>query len=117
MQLHLTGEEIEILRRLVEDDNRLHCDALPSLPRVSVKPGLQETGKVGRDLADRGLSRNLPLDFDALQELADALARRTTELRGDIKCVTEPVAKNELERELFVLEHFLDKVTEACAMV
>ena len=117
MQLHLTVEEIEILKRLVEDEKRLRCDALPSLPQVSVMPGLQERWQVCRDLAERGLSRNLPLGFDELEELSDALARRTEKLRGDIKCATDPVVKNELKRELFVLEHFLDKVTEACAMV
>ena len=117
MQLHLTVEEIEILKRLGEDEKRLRCDALPSLPQVSVMPGLQERWQVCRELAERGLSRNLQLGFDELEELADALAQRTRQLRRDIKGVTDPVARNELERELFVLDHFLEKVTEACAMV
>ncbi|HVO63835.1 MAG TPA: hypothetical protein VMT53_23125 [Terriglobales bacterium] len=117
MQLHLTVEEIEVLRRLVEDEKRLRCDAVPLLPEVSVKPGLEDSWQVGRDLVGRGLSRNLQLGCDELEDLADALVRREKQLTRDIKCLTDPVAKNELERELFVLDHFLEKVTEACAMV
>lgn len=35
MQLHLTMEEFELLKRLAEDEGRLSCDAMPSLPKIS----------------------------------------------------------------------------------
>jgi hypothetical protein len=117
MQLHLTIAEFEILKALVEDEKRLCCDAVPSLPRVPVEPSLPDEWEVGRELAGRGLSRNLRLGFDELGDLAESLTRRKKQLMKEIECLAEPTAKGELERELFVLEHLLEKVTEACAMV
>jgi hypothetical protein len=62
-------------------------------------------------------SRNLQLGFDELEYLADSLNWRRKRLMSQIGCLAESAAKNDLERQLFVLEHFLEKVTEACAMV
>ena len=117
MQLRLTIEELEILKNLVEDEKRLCRDAVPSLPQVSTKSALQDRWSVGRDLAVKGLARNLQLGFDELEDLADSLARHKKQLTTKIQCLTEPATRRGLERELVLLKHFLDKVTEACAML
>jgi len=59
----------------------------------------------------------LHLGFDELEQLASSLARRKKQLTKEIHCLAEPAAKDNLERQLFALEHLLEKVTEACAMV
>jgi hypothetical protein len=117
MQLHLTIEEFEILKCLVEDEKRLCCDAAPSLPQLSAQPSLEDKWDVGCDFGGKGLSRNLQLGFDELEHLADALAWRKRRLTEKICSLAEPAAKETLERQLFILEHFLEKVTEACAML
>ena len=117
MQLYLTMDEFELMKRLAEDERRLSFDTMPSLPKISGHLRVQDELKIGRDLVGKGLSRNLQLDFDELEDLADFLKWRKKQLMSEIGCLTEPAAKNDLERQLFVLEHFLEKVTEACAMV
>lgn len=117
MQLHLTMDEFELLKRLGEDEGRLSCDAMPSLPQISGQVRVRDELEIGRDLVGKGLSRNLELGFYELEGLADSLNWRRRQLMSEIRCLAEPAAKKDLERQLFVLEHFLDKVTEACAMV
>jgi len=117
MQLHLTMEEFELLKRLAEDEDRLSCDAMSSLPKISGQLRVQDELGIGRDLVSKGLSRNLQLGFDELEDLADSLNWRRRQLKSGIRCLADPAANNDVERQLFVLEHFLEKVTEACAMV
>jgi hypothetical protein len=78
---------------------------------------LRHEVEIGRDLVGKGLTRNLELAFDELEGLADSLKWRRRQLMNKIRCLTEPAAKKDLERQLFVLEHFLERVTAACAMV
>jgi hypothetical protein len=117
MQLHLTMDEFELMKRLTEDEGRLSCDATPSLPQISGQLRVRDELEIGRNLVGKGLSRNLQLGFDELEDLADFRKWRRRQLMSEIRCLTEPAAKNDLERQLFVLEHFIEKVTEACAMV
>ena len=117
MQLHLTMEEFELLKRLAEDEGRLSCDAMPSLPKISGESRLRHELEIGRDLVGKGLSRNLQLGFDELEDLANSLNWRRRQLKSEIRCLADPAANNDVERQFFVLEHFLEKVTEACAMV
>jgi len=117
MQLHLNMDEFELMKRLAEDESRLSCDAMPPLPQISGQLRVQDELGIGRDLVGKGLSRNLELGFDELEGLADSLKWRRRQLMSEIRCLAEPAAKKDLERQLFVLEYFLDKVTEACAMV
>jgi len=117
MQLHLTMDEFELMKRLAEDEARLCCDATPPIAQISGQLRLRHEVEIGRDLVGKGLSRNLELGFDELEGLADSLKWRSRQLMNKIRCLPEPAAKKDLERQLFVLEHFLEKVTEACAMV
>jgi hypothetical protein len=115
MQVHLTLDEFNLLRQMAEDEKRLSCGASPSLPRGTTACVPEQWG-VGHELL-KEFSRNLQLGFDELEDLADSLRSRKTKLIGEIACQTDPVAKSSLERQRLVVEHFLDKVTEACAMV
>lgn len=117
MQLHLTMDEFELMKRLADDEASLCCDAMLPLPRISGQLRVQDELGIGRDLVGKGLSRNLQLGFDELEDLADSLNWRRKQLMSQIGCLAESAAKNDLERQLFVLEHFLERVTEACAMV
>jgi hypothetical protein len=72
---------------------------------------------VGRDLLRGTLSRNLQLSYDELEDLADSLRRHDKELTVEICGSRDPQSRSELERRAVVLEHQLEKVVEACAMV
>ena len=118
MQLHLTKDEFELLKQLVEDENRLSCGAMPSIRQISVRPSLQNHLHLGCDVSEKGLSRNLQLGFDELEDLTDLLNSRKKQLMREIKLSWQnPTERRGLELQLSVLEHLLEKVTEACAMV
>ena len=76
--------------------------------------------KILRALAEEGecagleISRNLELGFDEFEDLAAALRRRRDQLQAQIKASPESAF---LETERSLVEHLLDKVTEACAMI
>lgn len=117
MQLCLTPEELELLRRILLDDDRLSRSELPSSLHIAVDNCLRDKLLVGRDLLRGTLSRNLQLAYDELEDLADFLRRHKKELTIEICESQDPKWKSDLERRAVVLEHLLEKVTEACAMV
>jgi hypothetical protein len=117
MQLHLTIEELELLRWLVNDENRLSCDATIQSAQLSPQPFLRDGLEIGRNLLGKGLTRNLQLGFDELEDLVDLLTRRKTQLTQEMSRMVEPTERSVLEQDLSILNHLLEKVTEACAMI
>ncbi len=117
MQLHLTLDEFELLKQIVEDERRLSCCALPSSPQVPASSCLQDELEIGHYLLDKRLSRNLQLGFDELEDLAGSLKWRQRQIMREISCLGEPTTRSRLEHRLFILESFLERVTEACAML
>ncbi|HXY48280.1 MAG TPA: hypothetical protein VEI01_02435 [Terriglobales bacterium] len=113
MQVHLTIEEFELLRQILRDQTRVSQSEAPSCPQAVSDAGVRDKLRIGCDLVGRGLSRNLQLGFDELEDLADCLHWRQRQLVAEISCSADP----KLERESVILEHILEKVTEACAMV
>ena len=61
MQLHLKIDELELVKRLTEDRDRLSCDTQAPIAQLSGQLHLQDELKIGRDLVGKGLSRNLEL--------------------------------------------------------
>jgi hypothetical protein len=116
MQLCLTREELELLTHILREDERLSCGEASSL-QIAVGNCLHDELLVGRDLLCRTLSRNLQLSYDELEDLADSLRRHNKELTVEICGSQDPQSRSELERRAGVLQHLLEKVVEACAMV
>lgn len=117
MQLHLTIDELELVKRPTEDRGRLSCDAQAPIAQLSGQLHLQDKLKIGRDLVGKGLSRNLELGFDGLDDLVDLLTWRKNQLTKEISQITDRIARSVLEHRLSILNHFFEKVTEACAMI
>ena len=117
MQLHLTIEELELLRWLVNDENRLSCDATIQSAQLSLQPFLRDGLEIGRDLLGKGLTRNLQLGFEELEDLVDLLTRRKNQLTQEMSRMAEPTERSVLEQDLSILNHLLEKVTETCAMI
>ncbi|HYA24818.1 MAG TPA: hypothetical protein VEF05_11700 [Terriglobales bacterium] len=117
MQLYLTLEELELLTRILREGDRLSRSEVPSSPHIAVDNSSPEKLLIGRDLLRGTLSRNLQLGYDELEDLADSLSRHKKELAIQIRESRDAESKSDLERSAVVLEHLLEKVTEACAMV
>jgi hypothetical protein len=117
MQLCLTPEELELLMRILREDDHLSRSEVPSSLHIAVENCLRDKLLVGRDLLRGTLSRHLQLAYDELEDLADSLRRHKKELTVEICESQGPKSKSDLERRAVVLEHLLEKVIEACAMV
>jgi len=117
MQIHLSIEELELLKRFAEEERWLSCDAHSPMTKISAPLHLQEELKVGRDLAGQGLFRNLQLGFDELENHARALSWRKSELLKEISRTVDPIKRSVLEHLFSILDHLLERVTEACVMI
>jgi hypothetical protein len=117
MQLHLTFEELALLTQILQDEDHRSHSEVPSSRQVTSDDGLRDTLLIGRDLSYRTLSRNLQLGFDELEDLAGSLRRHQKQMTTNICRSEGSKSKSDLERKSAVLEHLLEKVTEACAML
>jgi len=115
VQLFLSTDELEFLRHVIDEENRLSCDATLPL-RIPGQFSLRDQLEIGCDRSDKKLTRNLELGCDELEDLADSLQWCKKQLVNEISLAGSAVSSH-LERQRFVLEHLLEKVTEACAMV
>jgi len=116
MQLCLTLEELELLTSILREDDRLSREA-PSGLQIAADNCLRDKLLIGGDALRRSLSRNLQLDYDELQELADSLNRHKKTLTTQICTSPDQKSKPVLERSRVVLQQLLEKVTEACAVL
>ena len=89
----------------------------PVSQQVTSDTCLRDRLRVGRDSLRRTPSRNPQLGFDELEDLADSLRWHKRKLTTEICRSKDAKSKYDLERKAVVLEHLLEKVTEACAMV
>jgi hypothetical protein len=117
MQLYLTIEEFDLLRQIFEDQEGISQKQAPSLPQTASDACLRHKLQIGRDLVGGGLSRNLQLGFDELEDLADCLRWHNRSLAAEIGHSGDSAAASHLKRKSVIVEHILEKVTEACAMV
>jgi hypothetical protein len=114
MQLYLTVEELKLLTQILQGEDRRSHSETPASQQVTSDACLRDRLRV---LLRRTVSRNLQLGFDELEDLADSLRWHKRKLTTEISRSEDPKSKCDLEPKLVVLEHFLEKVTEACAMV
>ena len=116
MQLHFTREECEALEQVIADARHSSCDGLPSLTQFLLQPHVKERLIIGTDLLHLDVSHNLRLDFEELDTLADCLREFILRL-SKRQAETNDPEQAILKRKQGLLEHLLEKVTEARAMV
>ena len=117
MQLRLTTEEFELLAQIQREENRVSCSETPTLWHAASEVCLRDKLLIGGDLSGKRISGKLPLAFDELQDLADSLDWHKKKLMADLAFSEDAASKSTLEGNLAVLEHLLERVNEACAMV
>jgi len=117
MQLCLTLEELELLISILREDDWMSRSEAPSSLHIAADNCLRDKLLIGGDVLRRSLSRNLQLDYDELQDLADSLNRHKETLTTQICTSQDPKLKSDLEHSKVVLEQLLEKVTEACAVL
>ncbi len=84
---------------------------------------VQGNGDMGRaarrcdDLLDKVLARDLRLDSDELEQVADLLGEQKPDLNDEIARLQTSALRPKLERKLGLVERVLERVNEARAML
>lgn len=68
-------------------------------------------------LADKIMAHDLHLAVDELEDLEVLLQAHATQLRNVMDSTTAPSVRAELKHERELVQHIIDRVTEACAML
>ena len=117
MQLHLNADELNLLADTLLE--RVGAMAAQRLSAASVQ-GNADMGQDARcyvDLLDKVLVRDLRLDSDELEQMADLLGAQKRDLKDEIGCLQDSALLLNLQQKLGLLERILQRVEEACAML
>jgi hypothetical protein len=117
MQLHLDADELNLLA-----DTLLEQVGKISAPRVSAAnvEGNRGMGQAARrydDVLDKVLARDLQLDSDELEQVADLLAQQKREVNDEIAGLQNSALRLKLQKKLGLVERVLEKVDEVRAML
>ncbi|MGA3055883.1 MAG: hypothetical protein ABSD63_16885 [Candidatus Korobacteraceae bacterium] len=117
MQLHLEPDELNLLTNiLLERVGTVSTAQAPSSGSVQSDRGVGQSPRFINDVLDKVLARDLRLDSDELEEVADLLRAQKRTLTEGIAQPENAAHKIELQQKLGVLERLLERVTEACVM-
>jgi len=94
MQFHLEKDELNLLANFL----------------------LEEDPEKYGEIFDKVMAGNLRFDAAELEDTAELLTARKTRLNQEIARQTDPARVADLQKKLAVLEHTLERVTEACIM-
>ena len=115
MQLHLNADELDLLADTLLE--RVGAMSAQRLSAASVQ-GNADMGQDPRcyvDLLDKALLRDLRLDSDELEQMADLLGAQKRDLRNEIACLQDSALRLNLQNNLGLLERILQRVEKASA--
>ena len=117
MQLLLGTDELNLLANiLLERVSTISAAQAPSSGSVQTERGTGPSPRFFDDVLDKVLARDLRLDSDELEGVADLLRAQKLKLKEDIAHPENAAHKIELQQKLGLLERLLERVTEACVM-
>lgn len=117
MQLHLDAEELNLLAEtLLEQVGRISAQEVPAA-------NVQGNGDIGQaarrydDVLDKVLARDLRLDGDELEQVADLLVEQKRDLQSEIARLRNSALHVRLQQKLGLVERVLERVDEARSML
>jgi hypothetical protein len=117
MQLHLNADELNLLAdTLLERVGAMSAQRL-SAASVQANTDMRQDPRCYDDLLDKIMVRDLQLDSDELEQVADLLARQKRDLNCEIARLQDSALRLNLQSKLGLVEHILERVEEACAML
>ncbi len=114
MQLFFTADELKLLVEVIEHRDRELRDEAASHPEQET--GLPERRDSCMRLLDRIAMRDLGFAVDELEDMVEMLTGCRASIRRELAEATLPHQLKELEARSRLLDHILDKLTEASAM-
>jgi hypothetical protein len=114
MQLFFTMDELKLLVDVVENCDRDLRSRIAEHPEQSTS--LAQKRDCCARLLDRIVARDFGFGYDELQDMVEMLSTCRASFQTQVAQCESAQARTELETRQHILEHMLDKVTEACAM-
>jgi hypothetical protein len=116
MQLHLEPDELNLLANILLERVGTISAQAPSTGSVQSDRGIGQSPRFINDVLDKVLARDLRLDSDELEGVADLLRAQKRTLTEGIAHPENAAHKIEQQQKLGLLERVLERVTEACVM-
>ena len=117
MQLLLGTDELNLLANiLLERVGTITVAQASSSGSAQSDRSIEQSPRFFDDVLDKVLARDLRLDSDELEGVADLLRAQKRKLKEDIAHPENAAHTIELQQKLGLLERLLERVTEACVM-
>jgi hypothetical protein len=117
MQFHFGMDELNLLADILRERVDTMSAQEPSAASVQGNGDIGQAARSYDDLLDRVLARDLRLDSDELEQVADLLSEQKRNLKNEIARSQHSVLRIDLQLKLGLLERILQRVEEACAML
>lgn len=116
MQLHLETDELNLLANILLERVGTISAQASSAGSVQSDRSVGQSPRFFDDILDKVLARDLRLDSDELEGVADLLRAQKRTLTEGIAHPENAAHKIEQQQKLGLLERVLERVTEACVM-
>ncbi len=117
MQLHLNADELNLLADTLLERVGAMSAQRPSAASVQGNADVGQDARCYDGLLDKVLGRDLRLDSDELEQVADLLGAQKRDLKDQITRLQDSTLHLILQSKLGLLERILQRVEEACAML
>jgi hypothetical protein len=117
MQLHLNADELNLLADTLLERVGMISAQKPSAASVQGNEDRDQAARRYDDLLDKVLARDLRLDSDALDQVADLLEQQKSDLNDEIARLQNSTLRLKLQQKLGLVERILERIDEARAML
>jgi hypothetical protein len=117
MQLHLNADELNLLADTLLERVGTMLAQKPSAASVQGSGDMGQAALRYNDLLDKVLVKDLRLDSDELEKVADLLREHKRDLKDELARLQDSALRLKLQQKLGLAERVLERVEEACAML
>ncbi len=117
MQLQLDTDELNVLADTLLERAGDICARRRLAPGAQENANIEQAERCYDDLLKKILMRDLRLDADELEQVADLLDDRKLYFSHEIALQPNSVLSLSLKKKLTLVEHILERINEARAMI
>jgi hypothetical protein len=117
MQLHLNADELNLLADTLLEQVGMISAQKRSATSVQGNEDRDQSIRRYDDLLDKVLARELQLDSDELDQVADLFREQKCDLDDEIARMQNSAVRLKLQQKLGLVERILERVDEARAML
>ena len=117
MQVHLDADELNLLADTLLERVGMISAQKPSAASIQANEDRDQAVRRYDHLLDKVLARDLRLDSDELEQVADLFREQKCDLDHEIASMQNSALRLKLQQKLGLVERILERVEEARAML